>query len=152
MESISLTAASKMAGKSSTTLRRWATEKLVKATKNKKGSWRFDPDSLRTYLATSEPPLPRQGGSTEVYSSGKAVQFATTELIQSLRSGLEREQKINDDLRQDIKDLKVENKHVNQELVKIVHEVASILKNQHENKPSDPKSLLNRTLRKILTY
>ena len=52
MELMSLKQAAKMADMSPATLRRWASQGIVNAHKNKGGKWNFDRSELLAHLAT----------------------------------------------------------------------------------------------------
>ena len=125
-QTVNLTVASKMAGKSTTTLRRWAKESLVKATKKDNGGWEFDTDSLKQHLAKSSV---RHITNKSVIKSEIAEQKGDSELICSLQVSLDRERKINDDLRQ-------ENSKLQSELLKLTYEMQAILKKESGNKLS----------------
>lgn len=128
--SIALSVAVKMSGKSPTTVRRWAKEKLVRAEKDHRGSWRFDPGSLKTFLATGAAPPVRHGASTE---PSETRDPSTMELIRSLHGALHRERQINDDMRE-------QNRKLQADLVKLTHEIKAILAKEN-------KGLLSRWIR-----
>lgn len=54
-ETVTLTTAAKMAGKSMTTLRRWALDGMITAEKTEDGQWAFNKDSLRLHLTKVTP-------------------------------------------------------------------------------------------------
>ena len=127
---IALSVAVKMSGKSPTTVRRWAKERLVQAEKDHRGSWRFDSQSLKTFLATGAAPPVRHGASTEPSDTRDP---STVELIRSLQNTLHRERQINDDLRE-------QNRKLQADIVQLTHELKAELS-------KDDKGLLSRWLR-----
>lgn len=137
---ISLMAASKMAGKSTTTIRRWVSDKHINADKNKKGHWRFDPESIRTYLATSNIPLPRHGASVADTPNISVTTGGSAELIKSLHDTIQNERDNNAYLKQIISDLKEKESTLNSEMMKIVNQMAAHISKDTTNKPMDLSS------------
>ena len=114
-ETISLSVAAKMAGKSTTTIRRWISENLVDAEKELSG-WKVNTNALRSYLSS------KHVGNVFTRNEDPNVDSNKTELIRSLQVSLDRGRKINDELRS--------------ELLKITREMQAILKKESGNKLS----------------
>lgn len=124
---VSLNIAAKMAGKTTTAIRRWVTQGTVKAKKNEKGRWEVNTQSLREHLAINVPV--NVGGS-----SGKTSEpDLQSEYIRSLQSSLERERKKVDDLAEN-------NTRLQNEILKLTHEIKAILS-------KDSRGLLSRWIK-----
>lgn len=94
---ISLSEASKMAGVSISTVRRWAIENRVQGSKTKDGVWRVSKESVLIMLST-------QGASVESVRRVHGASAVHTEAPDSaslaiLKEALERERRVNDELR-----------------------------------------------------
>ncbi len=121
---VSLNIAAKMAGKTTTAVRRWASQGLIKAKKNKRGRWEINTKSLRAHLATN---VPIHVGESSDKTSEPDLQ---SEYIRSLQSSLERERKKVDDLAEN-------NTRLQNEILKLTHEIKAILS-------KDSRGLLSR--------
>lgn len=110
---ISLPTASKMASKSTTTLRRWAKIGVVRAEKNSNGQWSIDREHLMAHLATTKPTKIKETAQSHHHDS-------STELVRTLETALERERRLNDDLRE-------QNKKYQGDLIKLTSEMRAIL-------------------------
>ncbi len=145
MELMSLKQASKLAEKSPATMRRWASQGVVNAHKTKGGRWSFDRGELLAHLANH--------GTVTNTSHKRLISDSDSSqaITRAQNEALQRERQLVDECRKEIRELKLENKDLSRELLKLAHEIASILKDKHDNKPSDPSSFLNRTLRKIMS-
>jgi hypothetical protein len=98
---LSLNEAAKMAGTSVSTIRRWAQQKMVTAGKDARGNWKVGKDSLHTFLATGggfmEPTRRIRGASS--HSEAESPDSSTETILNLLQEGLERERRVNDELR-----------------------------------------------------
>jgi len=124
---VSLNVAAKMAGKTTTAVRRWASQGLIKARKNKRGRWEIETQSLREHLATS---VSIHVGET---SGNRQEPDLQSEYIRSLQSSLDRERKKVDDLSEN-------NKRLQNEILKLTHEIKAILS-------KDNRGLLSRWIK-----
>ena len=124
---VSLNIAAKMAGKTTTAVRRWVTQGIIKAKKNGKGRWEVNTQSLREHLATNVPV--NVGGSLDKVSEPDLQ----SEYICSLQSSLERERKKVDDLTDN-------NTKLQDEILKLTHEIRAVLSKEN-------KGLLSRWIR-----
>lgn len=94
---LTLSEASKMAGVSISTVRRWAVENRIQGAKTKDGVWKVSNESVLLLLAT-------QGASMESFRrihGASAVQVEAPEMasLAILKEALERERRVNDELR-----------------------------------------------------
>lgn len=94
---ITLSEAAKMAGVSVSTVRRWVSESRIKGLKTKDGVWRVSKESLLVMLST-------QGASMESVRRVRGASAIQAEAPDStsvalLKEALERERRINDELR-----------------------------------------------------
>ena len=94
---ITLSEASKMAGVSVSTVRRWALENRIQGSKTKDGVWRVSKESVLVMLST-------QGVSMESVRSVHGASALHHEAPDSaslviLKDALERERRVNDELR-----------------------------------------------------
>lgn len=97
-EVLSLHEASKMSGKSLATVRRWAKENLIEAEKNSSGHWEIPTRHFKAYLANG---VSLHEASMDTKDEAQAVQ---NEASRMLHEALNRERKINDELREQIKE------------------------------------------------
>ncbi len=97
-EVLSLHEASKMSGKSLATVRRWARENLIEAEKNSSGHWEIPTRHFKAYLANG---VNLHEASMDTKDEAQAVQ---NEASRMLHEALNRERKINDELREQIKE------------------------------------------------
>lgn len=118
MNFISITHASKMSGKSVSTIRRWIKEKVVVAEKSDDGKWLLDEKKFHEYLITLSSPV-SNGRESSIISRGDHVDHFG-ELSKALRESLHRERNINDELRKQIQEK-------DQEILKLTHEMKSML-------------------------
>ena len=113
---VPLKVASHMASCSSTTIRRWIKQKLIKATTNSRGNWFVDENSLRTYLATADLNSSRLSTSNvhhkETHGAPRweTVDDMMTSYVKRLEDDIQRERAISDDLRSELKKSNEENR------------------------------------------
>ena len=119
-ETLSIHAASKMAGKSTTTVRRWIREKSITARKAGDGRWQIDRHNLMAYLAQTPD---HHVASMEPPQSGN---YNDMELTRTLHEALHRERQINDDLRAQLKEK-------DGELLKLTYEIKAVLEEKGGN-------------------
>ncbi len=130
METLKSTEAQRLFKVNGSTIRRWAAEGRIKAEKNSEGVWLINKNSLQAALAT---------GTTKQARAAKKANIEKSSAHNSLQSSpaleriLDREQKINDELR-------LENKKLQGEILKLTHEMQALLKRED-------KGLLSRWLR-----
>ena len=121
--------ASKMSGKSKSTVKRWAKNQLIVSKKNNSGHWTFDPQSIKEYLA--------QHGTIATHEATKnqphPTDWVSMNHLRSVHDSLDRERKINDELRE-------QNRKLQGEITQLTHEIKSILS-------KESKSLISRWLR-----
>lgn len=93
-----LSAAARMSGKSTTTLRRWAASGVIQAQKADDGQWIFDGNSLHFYLSKQTPNqrhVTKQSDTDELTLSMTGIVKMQSERIQSLeRCLLEKDEEI----------------------------------------------------------
>lgn len=107
-ETFTLSKAAKMSGKSTTTLRRWATEGLIEAKKTDDGQWVFNTDSLRLHLTKLTPKHNKLAQHLQ--------QADTNELTITLKSMLKTERERNELLEQRLIEKDEEIKKLNAEI------------------------------------
>jgi len=105
MGDLNITQAARLTGKSLATIRRWAAQKTIPARKTEDGHWVFSSDELVAHLHAHGHELI---GTRPI--AGKAEQpnnqqliGAYAEQIKTLEGLLEREQRLNDELREQLK-------------------------------------------------
>ena len=131
MDHITMKQALNISGKTSTTLRRWIAEGLVKAQKNQSGKWSIDENSLKVYLARYGENMSMNSSSIRRRETRLSPDMSDTnplltslqDSLQRERDALNREQKINDELR-----MKLGEK--DKELLKLTYEMQAILKKE----------------------
>ena len=131
MDHITMKQALNISGKTSTTVRRWIAEGLVKAQKNQGSIWSIDENSLKVYLVKHGENMSMDGRSRKKQEKRLSPDMSpTSSLLASLqdslkreRESLHREQKINDELR-----IRLDEK--DKELLKITYEMQAILKKE----------------------
>ena len=131
--------AAQMSGLSPSTLKRRITTQALAARYSATGTWLIERSDLMAFLATSEPSKAVQGtgarsGATSVVSSDQAV-------IEHLTRSLERERQLNADLQRTSEDLRVQNRELQGEVLKLSAEMLAILKGEGQG-------MLSRWLRK----
>ena len=130
MDTLKSTEAQRLFKINGSTIRRWAAEGRIKAQKNPEGIWLIDKKSLQAALAAG---TTKQARAAKRANKEKSAAPITPSAHPALEKILEREQKINDDLRQ-------ENKKLQGEILKLTHEMQALLKRED-------KGLLSRWLR-----
>jgi predicted site-specific integrase-resolvase len=105
---LTLPEAARMAGCSTTTLRRWLSNGIVEGGKNQSGDWRVAEQSLRVYLSTATPSTKATRCVQGASGSETQITMEATELVIELRESLSRERKVNDDLRSQIRNFEQE--------------------------------------------
>ena len=128
---ITLSEASQMAGVSISTMRRWALEKQVQSVKVKDGTWRISKENLLVVLST-------QGASIEAIRTirrasktmeAPAMKESTEYSLVFIREALERERRVNDELRKTLNEREVT-------IRALEAEMRAILQRQSENQGS----------------
>ena len=122
---ISASEASKLSGKSASTIRRWARTGFIEAKKNGKGQFEYDEDSLRSYLATQ----PEHTQPITAHEEPDRLIDSLKDALRREQDALERERRLNDELRSEVK-------HHQRELLKLTYEMQAILKKESGNKLS----------------
>lgn len=119
-ETLSIHGASKMAGKSITTVRRWIRENPSIAIKSSDGRWKIDRHNFMAYLAQTSGRCETSIVTPQINNSNE------TELTRTLHEALHRERQINDELRSQMKEK-------DSELLKLTYEMKSILEGRSNN-------------------
>lgn len=113
---VPLKVASQWASCSTTTVRRWINQNLVKAKTNNRGNWFVDEKSLRAHLSTLDANRCRirslNVGRTSTPDASRltTVEDMTSEYVRLLKDDIERERSISDDLRSQLKRATEENR------------------------------------------
>ena len=125
---LTLPEASRMAGISPTTARRWIASGALKASKDKDGAWLIREEELRAFMVSTLALRKSScGGLQRAGAEGKAPPGATTVgTTEVLMEALRREKEINDELR-------AQNKELQAELLKLNAEMLAILKGEGKN-------------------
>ena len=115
MSDITISKAAQLSGKSQATIRRWAAQKIIPARKTNDGHWTFNKDELIAYLSTHSEQLIEAG---KIKQSSRAAQEQP--VIKLLETSLERERRINDELRTQLS-------NATAEIFKLTQEIKAIL-------------------------
>jgi DNA-binding transcriptional MerR regulator len=135
MEEISIAQAARLSGKSQATIRRWAAQKLVPARKTDDGHWVFTRAELIAHLGAYGSEL-SESRAIKVTSAkphkealNRPLIDAHVERIKTLESLLEREQRLNDELREQLKGTTAE-------VFKLTAELRSFLSKETKSSPT----------------
>lgn len=113
---VSLKVASQLASCSTTTVRRWINQSLIKAKTNNRGNWFVEENSLRTHLATLDIDSSRlRSVNVERNTAAGALRWGTvddvmTSYVKRLEDDIRREREISDELRSELKKSSEENR------------------------------------------
>jgi excisionase family DNA binding protein len=136
-DSMSLNEAAKMANCGVSTIRRWATEKLINAEKDQSGIWRISKEAMHQFLVaggeSSHGRRAIRGASSVAHPSPAST---NGEVLEVLREALRRERDVNDELRK-------QNEKIQAQLIQVMHEMQAIL-----NKQNPLDGVISRWLRK----
>ncbi len=132
---VSLAEATKLVAKAESTVRNWVKSKQVRAKQSTEGWWLIDRNSLLAHAALTPSTKGLRGGqskhlkNTPPFIDPLNAPLNTpqpTPLENSLRESLERERRLNDQLQ-------TKNEFLEKELLKITHELKSLLSGKTGN-------------------
>jgi excisionase family DNA binding protein len=115
---VSLAEASRLLAKPENTIREWIKSKKLQAFRDTRGRWLIKRHDLMAFVATKASSEPRSGASSKTRSHVEPSTVGSTEgsterYVRCLEDSLERERRINDELRAKIQGLEQErNQHM----------------------------------------
>ena len=120
-DTVSIPEASKLVARPENTIRDWVKNELIEGFRDDRGRWRVERSSLlvrASEIATTKPSVLRGSQRTVTGASGSKppVEPTSEVYVQSLVASLERERKINDELRKQIEWLQAQFVQVTQEM------------------------------------
>ena len=142
MSELGIASAARLSGKSQATIRRWASQNIVPASKNSDGRWKFDKDYLLNHLKLHSQDL-IDAGTIKIPSikANEPLISALEDQIKHLEVALDRERWLNDELREQLRKTTVE-------LFTLTQEIKAIL--SKESSPS-PTRWLRSKVQEIFT-
>ena len=124
---VTITEASILIERPEGTIRDWVKKELVAAKLDSKGRWLIERDSLLNRAATSaSTKATKHPRSSSTVPSTSAIEGSTQAHIRTLEQALDREHRINDDMREQIKRLEGE-------IFQLSHEMQAILSRNSPN-------------------
>lgn len=141
-----LPAAAKLAGCSTTTIRRWISNGAVIGRKNEGGDWRIDSDSFLAYIATAQPATAATRslrGATAQPEANNIVPYEehTSLVIMELRDALNRERENVASERRLNSELRSENKTLRDDLFGLMREFREIAQELRQSNSTEERPM-----------
>lgn len=138
MEQLTVTEAAKYAGVGASTVRRWIDQKRITAERNKFGNWEVEKESLLQWLAQQPPAAHAPLLSSQSNPDTDTLRLA----LQHEHETLERERRIADDLRAELREARAECRALQAEMRALLtgglqEAVSRWVRVQPEEKPHD---------------
>jgi excisionase family DNA binding protein len=104
VSTVSLAEASKLLAKPENTIREWIKSSKLLAHRDSRGRWLIKPHDLMSYVVTQGLAEPRPGATSKTRSKAPpfvegSAEPSTSRYVRSLEDSLERERRLNDELR-----------------------------------------------------
>jgi excisionase family DNA binding protein len=124
---VSIAQAAQILGKSQATIRRWAAQKTIPALKSKDGTWSFNREELIAHMSANAQSMIESKTIRRSPNQDREHQVITVyeRQIDALERTIDRERKINDELREQVRQSQGE-------ILKLTHEIRSILSNENK--------------------
>ena len=132
MSDLSIAKAAKLCGKSESTVRRWASLKMIPGRKNADGRWTFQEDELSSYMSAHGGDLIDSG---KVMSNrGRPAKASSSDsqsarVIAALEDSLKRERSLSDDVREQLQAAQAE-------IVRLTQEIKALLSKDKTSSPA----------------